>query len=150
MLRNLLSPTGPRIVAWSAVMLVFLVVFGLARLARAEDAQDVRGTRHGCKDVTASGGWDTLTSADLENMQGSAVLASGLYWTELLIKDGSASVYVCEAAGASCGVGTGNKLSVAAGASVVLPMRGLTATSVAIYATAATTVQVCGFFRTVP
>ena len=79
----------------TALVVVFLLAFGLASVARAEDKDDVRGTRHGCKDVTASGGWDTLTSADLESQTGSAALASGLYWTEIMVKDGSAAVYVC-------------------------------------------------------
>ena len=56
----------------AAAVVAFIVAFGLVRLAHAEDSQDVRGTRHGCKDVTASGGWDTLTSADLESQTGSA------------------------------------------------------------------------------
>lgn len=120
------------------------------KMAFAEDAQDIRGNKHGCKDVTATGAWDSITSADLENQSGSTALASGLYWTELLVKSGSATVYVCEAAGTSCGTGTGNKLSVASGAVIVLPLRGLNTTSVAIYATAATTVQVCGYFRANP
>lgn len=120
------------------------------KMALAEDAQDIRGTKHGCKDVTASGGWDSLTSADLESQTGSAALSSGLYWTELMIKSGSATVYVCEAVGTSCGTGTGNKLSVASGAVVVLPLRGINTTSVAVYATAATTLQVCGYFRVSP
>ena len=79
----------------AAAVVAFIVAFGLVRLAHAEDSQDVRGTRHGCKDVTASGGWDTLTSADLESQTGSAALSSGLYWTEIVVKDGSAAVYVC-------------------------------------------------------
>lgn len=134
----------------ATAVVAFIVAFGLVRLAHAEDSQDVRGTRHGCKDVTGTGGWDTLTSADMESQTGSAVLASGLYWTEIMVKDGSAAVYVCETAGASCGAGTGNKMSVATGATLVLPLRGVSPTSVAIYATAATTVQVCGYFRTSP
>jgi len=134
----------------AAAVVAFIVAFGLVRLAHAEDSQDVRGTRHGCKDVTATGGWDTLTSADMESQAGSAVLASGLYWTEIMVKDGSAAVYVCETTGASCGSGTGNKMSVATGATLVLPMRGLSVTSIAVYAAAATTVQVCGYFRTAP
>lgn len=134
----------------AAVVVAFIIAFGLVRLAHAEDSQDVRGTRHGCKDVTASGGWDTLTSADLESQTGSAVLASGLYWTEIMVKSGSAAVYVCETTGASCGSGTANKMSVATGGVLVLPMRGLSVTSIAVYAAAATTVQVCGYFRTAP
>jgi len=134
----------------AVVFVVFALVFFLASLARAEDSQDIRGNYHGCKDVTASGGWDTLTSVDLESQTGSAVLSASLYWTELLIKSGSAAVYVCEAAGASCGTGTGNKLSVASGAALTLPLRGMSVQSVAIYATAATTVQVCGYFRKSP
>jgi hypothetical protein len=39
---------------------------------------------------------------------------------------------------------------VATGATLVLPLRGISPTSVAIYATAATTVQVCGYFRVNP
>ena len=134
----------------SVVFIVFALVFGLTSAARAEDSNDIRGTDHGCKDVTASGGWDTLTSADLESQRGSAVLSASLYWTEILVKGGSAAVYVCEAAGASCGTGTGNKLSVASGAALTLPLRGMSIQSVAIYAAAATTVQVCGYFRKSP
>ena len=147
---ELLANRARRRMLAAVAYVVFAVVFGLASIARAEDSQDIRGTKHGCKDVTASGGWDTLTSADLESQTGSAVLASGLYWTEILVKSGSATVYVCEAAGASCGTGTGNKLSVASGAALTLPLRGLSVTSVAIYATAAATLQVCGYFRTSP
>lgn len=134
----------------AVAFVVFAIVFGLTSIARAEDSQDIRGTDHGCKDVTASGGWDTLTSADLESQRGSAVLSASLYWTELLVKSGSATVYVCETAGASCGSGTANKLSVASGAALTLPLRGMSVQSVAIYATAATTVQVCGYFRKSP
>lgn len=142
-------------VAW-LFMIVFFASFLGAGAARAEDLNDVRGTRHGCVDVTATGGWDTLTSASLENSTGSAVLSASLYWTEVLVKDGSATVYLCLAAAASCGAGTGNKLSVAAGSSITLPLRGITPSgssgvqSIAVYAAAATTVQVCGFFRSAP
>lgn len=127
--------------------LAFLAAFAVAQAARAEDSQDVRGTKHGCVDVTASGGWDTLTSASLENSQGSAVLSSGLYWTEVFVLNGSADVYLCLAAGGSCGAGTANKMKIATGASGSFPLRGLSATSIAVYAAAATTVQVCGYFR---
>ena len=134
----------------AAAVVAFIVAFGLVRLAHAEDSQDVRGTRHGCKDVTATGGWDTLTSADLEDSKGSAVLASNLYFTELLVLNGSAHSHVCLAASASCGSGTANKVKVASGAALMLPMRGLSVQSVSIYATASTTLQVCGYFRTAP
>jgi len=134
----------------AAAVVAFIVAFGLVRLAHAEDSRDVRGTRHGCQDITATGGWDTLTSASLENQQGSAALASGLYWSEILVKGGSATVYVCEAAAASCGSGTTNKASVATGATLMLPLYGLSVTSVAIYAANGTTLQVCGYFRTTP
>ena len=141
----------------AALAAVFLFVScGLTGFARAEDLNDVRGTRHGCVDVTATGGWDTLTSASLENSTGSAALSASLYWTEVLVKDGSATVYLCLAAAASCGAGTGNKLAVAAGSSITLPLRGVAPSgssgvqSIAVYAAAATTVQVCGFFRSAP
>lgn len=134
----------------AAVVVAFIVAFGLARLAHAEDSNDVRGNYHGCKDVTASGGWDSLTSADLESSTGSAVLSSGLYFSEVLVLNGSADVYLCLAAGASCGTGTANKVKVASGAALMLPVRGINPTSIAIYATAATTVQVCGYFRKTP
>ena len=131
----------------AAAIVAFVVAMGLTRLARAEDSMDVRGVAHGCKDVTASGGWDSITSADLESSTGSAVLASGLYYSEVMVLNGSADVYLCLAAGGSCGTGTGNKVKVASGAALMLPLRGINPTSVAIYATAATTLQVCGFFR---
>lgn len=134
----------------AAAVVAFVVALGLARLARAEDANDVRGNFHGCKDVTASGGWDSLTSADLESSTGSAVLSSGLYFSEVLVLNGSADVYLCLAAGGSCGAGTGNKVKVASGAALMLPVRGINPTSIAVYATAATTLQVCGYFRARP
>ena len=143
-----LSPA--RVALWLVLVGAFFAALGIARVAQAEDAQDIRGTKHGCVDHTATGGWDTLTSASLENQQGSAVLAASLYWPEILIKSGSAAVYVCETTAASCGAGTTNKMSVATGATLVLPMRGLSAQSIAVYATAATTVQVCGYFRSSP
>ena len=139
-----------RMCLFGAVAVVFFLAMTLSGLAHAEDSQDIRGTKHGCADVTATGGWDTLTSSNLENQSGSTVLASGLYWTELLVKDGSATVYVCEAAGASCGAGTGGKMSIAGGAALALPLRGLSVTSVAVYAAVGTTLQVCGYFRTSP
>jgi len=135
----------------AAVVLVVLgLVFGLTSLARAEDANDVRGNFHGCKDVTASGGWDSITSADLESSTGGAVLSSGLYFTEVMVLNGSADVYLCLTTGASCGSGTANKVKVASGAALALPLRGVNPTSVAIYATAATTLQVCAYFRRNP
>lgn len=134
----------------AAAVVAFVVAFGLARSARAEDMNDVRGNYHGCKDVTASGGWDSITSADLESSTGSAVLSSGLYFTEVMVLNGSANVYLCLATGASCGSGTANKVKVASGAALALPLRGVNPTSVAIYATAATTLQVCAYFRKSP
>lgn len=134
----------------AAAVVAFIVAFGLMRLAHAEDSQDVRGTRHGCVDVTATGGWDSLTSASLESTASGTSLAASLYWTELLVLNGSADVYVCLTTGASCGTGTGNKLKVASGAALTLPLRGLSTQSVAVYATASTTLQVCGYFRTAP
>lgn len=131
----------------AAAVVAFVTAFGLARLARAEDMYDVRGNYHGCKDVTASGGWDALTSADLESSTGSAVLSSGLYYSEVMVLNGSADAYLCLAPAASCGAGTGNKVKVASGAALVLPLRGVNPTSVSIYATAATTLQVCAYFR---
>ncbi len=132
------------------LLVVLLVLLGLTHLAHAEDAYDVRGTKHGCADLTATGGWDTLTSASLENQQAAAALSASLYWTEVLVKGGSAAVYVCEATGTSCGTGTGNKLSVATAGSLSLPLRGLNTQSIAIYAANGTTVQVCGYFRSAP
>lgn len=134
----------------AAAVVAFIVAFGLVRLARAEDANDVRGNFHGCKDITASGGWDSITSADLESSTGSAVLSSGLYFTEVMVLNGSADVYLCLTTGASCGSGTANKVKVASGAALALPLRGVNPTSVAIYATAATTLQVCAYFRKGP
>ena len=134
----------------SAAVVAFIIAFGLVRLAHAEDSQDVRGTLHGCKDVTASGGWDALTSADLEDSEGSAVLAASLYFTEIMVLNGSAHAHICLAAAASCGTGTANKVKVASGAALVLPLRGLASQAVSIYAAAATTLQVCAYFRKAP
>ena len=134
----------------AAAVVAFVVAFGLARPARAEDKDDVRGNYHGCKDVTASGEWDSITSADLESSTGSAALSSGLYFTEVMVLNGSANVYLCLATGASCGSGTANKVKVASGAALALPLRGVNPTSVAIYATATTTLQICAYFRKSP
>lgn len=142
--------TRARLVAWALIMAVFACAFGVARLARAEDKDDVRGNFHGCADVTATGGWDSLTSASLESSLGSSTLAASLYWTEVLVVNGSADVYLCLTTGASCGTGTAGKLKVASGAALSLPLRGLATRSVAVYATAATTLQVCGYFRVQP
>ena len=92
--------SGARVAAWCAAV-VFAVAFGLVSLARAEDAQDVRGNFHGCVDATVPTSWTELTSASLEDSKGSGALSASLYWTELMIKGGSAAVYVCMA-GASC------------------------------------------------
>ena len=127
-----------------------LIISCAAVPAVAEDMYDIRGTKHGCADVVATGGWDDLTSASLENMQGSAALGASLYWTEVIVKSGSAAVYLCEAAGAGCGANTANKLSVATGASLTIPLRGLVVQTIAVLAAGATTVQVCGFFRASP
>lgn len=147
---ELLANRARRRLLAAVAFVVFAIVFGLTSIARAEDSQDIRGTRHGCTDLTTTGAWDELTSASLEDMRGSSALAASLYWTELFIKGGSATVYVCEAASADCGSNTTNKLSVASGASITLPLRGLSLRTVSIQATASTTVQVCGFFRTAP
>jgi hypothetical protein len=147
---ELLANRARRRMLAAVAFVVFAIVFGLTSIARAEDSQDIRGTRHGCTDLTTTGAWDELTSASLEDMRGSSALAASLYWTELFIKGGSAVVYVCEAAAADCGSNTTNKLSVASGASITLPLRGLSLRTVSIQATASTTVQVCGFFRTAP
>jgi hypothetical protein len=141
--------SGARVAAWSIA--VFLVVsVGLVGLARAEDAQDIRGTAHGCVDATVQTEWTALTSASLENSKGSSVLAGSLYWTEILIKGGSAAVYLCLAGASSCGIGTTNKLSVPAGATLSIPLRGLGVQTISLYGTGITgsAVQVCGYFRT--
>ena len=135
---------------WAAAIVAFIVALGLARIARAEDSQDVRGTRHGCADVTATGGWDSLTSASLESTQSGSALPASLYWTEVLVINGSANVYLCLTTGASCGTGTGRKPRVASGGALSLPLRGLNTQSVAVYAANGTTLQVCGYFRTAP
>ena len=144
-------PGGARLVSrWPlilAALVAFLTAFGVVCVARAEDALDVRGTKHGCADVTATGDWATLTSASLENAAGSSALAASLYWTEVFISGGSADVYLCEAAAASCGVGTGNKQKVPTAGAIALPLRGLGIQSIATYAANGTTFQICGFFR---
>ena len=138
-----------RVAAWCAAV-AFAVAFGLASLARAEDAQDVRGTAHGCADLTVPASWTEYTSASLESSKGSAALAGSLYWTEILVKDGSAAVYVCLAGASSCGSGTTNKLSVPAGATLSIPLRGLGVQTLSLYGTGivGSVVQVCGYFRT--
>ena len=140
--------SGARVAAWCAAV-VFAVAFGLAGLARAEDAQDVRGNYHGCVDTTVPTSWTELTSASLEDSKGSAALSGSLYWTELLIKGGSAAVYVCMTGASSCGSGTTNKLSVDAGATLSIPLRGLLVQTVSLYGTGmvGSAVQVCGYFR---
>lgn len=146
--RSLARTAGVPSLVWAFAVAFLGAFLGGVCAARAEDALDIRGTKHGCQDVTASGGWDTLTSASLENQQGAAALSASLYWTEVVVKGGSAAVYVCEAAAASCGSGTANKMAVATGATLVLPLRGLSVQSIAVYAAIGTTVQVCGYFRT--
>lgn len=133
-------------------LVVFLVAFGLAGLARAEDAQDIRGTHHGCVDTTVPTSWTSLTSASLESSKGSTSLAASLYWTEILIKAPSAAVYLCMATAASCGTGTANKLSVDTGGTLMIPLRGLNLQTVSLYGTGivGSTVQVCGYFRVQP
>lgn len=140
--------SGARVAAWCAVV-AFGVAFGLAQLARAEDAQDVRGKYHGCVDTTVPTSWTELTSASLEDSKGSAALSGSLYWTELLIKGGDAAVYVCLTGASSCGANTTNKLSVASGATLSIPLRGLLVQTVSLYGTgiAGSAVQVCGYFR---
>lgn len=133
-----------------AVLAFIISACGFVSPAAAEDANDVRMTKHGCVDVTASGGWDDLTSASFENQQGSAALSAGLSFTELLVKDGSAAVYVCEAAGAGCGATTANKMKVTSGAALTVPLRGLSVATVSVFAAVSTTVQVCAGFRASP
>jgi hypothetical protein len=124
----------------------------LAGPCRAEDAQDVRGTKSGCLDVTADGNWTSYTSASLEDESGTAALAASLYWTEVAVYNGSASVYVCQTAAASCHAAgdTTNKRVVLTGAAWVLPVRGKGVQTVAIKAANGTTYQLCGYFRTTP
>ena len=138
-------------VAWLSA-LVFLASLLGATVARAEDAHGVVGTRHGCVDFSVTSTGTTYTSASLENMQGSAALAASLYWTEIMVKGGSDPVYLCEAAVASCGADTTNKLVVATGASITLPTRGISVQSIALFGPGlgATTGQLCGFFRVTP
>lgn len=140
--------SGARVAAWCAAV-AFAVAFGLASLARAEDAQDVRGNFHGCYDVTVPTSWTELTSASLEDSKGSGALSASLYWTELMIKGGSAAVYVCMAGASSCGSGTTNKLSVPTSATLAIPMRGLSVQTISLYGTGITgsAIQVCGYFR---
>ena len=83
---------------------------------------------------------------------GSAALAASLHWTELTVKAPSAAVYVCLAGASSCGANTTNKLSVATGATLVLPVTGLSLQTISLYGTGiiGSAVQVCGFFRVHP
>ena len=139
--------SGARVAAWCAVV-AFGVAFGLAQLARAEDAQDVRGKYHGCVDTTVPTSWTELTSASLEDSKGSAALSGSLYWTELLIKGGDAAVYVCLTGASSCGSGTTNKLAVPTSATLAIPMRGLNVQTISLYGTGGgSVIQVCGYFR---
>lgn len=141
--------SGARVAAW-CIAVILMVSAGLVGLARAEDAQDVRGTAHGCADLTVAAEWTALTSASLENSKGSAALSASLYWTEILVKGGTAAVYVCLAGASSCGSGTTNKLSVPAGATLSIPLRGLGVQTLSLYGTGGggSAVQVCGYFRT--
>lgn len=139
--------SGARVAAWCAVV-AFVVAFGLAGLARAEDAQDVRGNYHGCADLTLGPSWTALTSASLEDSKGSAALSGSLYWTELMVKTPSDTVYVCMTGAASCGEDGADKLSVGSGGTLVIPLRGLLVQTVSLYGTSSSpTVQVCGYFR---
>ena len=133
-------------------LVAFLVVFCLAALASAEDAQDIRGTHHGCVDSTIAAEWTAFTSASLESSKTATTLQASLYWTEIMIKAPSAAVYLCLAGTSACGVGTGNKISVAADATLVLPLRGLSVQTLSLYGTGGvgSTVQVCGYFRNTP
>ena len=146
------SPMRRAGVAGALALVVFIVTFGLAGLARAQDSMGVVGTRHGCVDATIAAEWTALTSASLESSTGSAALAASLYWTELTVKAPSAAVYVCLAGASSCGSGTTNKLSVAADATLVLPVTGLSLQTISLYGTGivGSAVQVCGFFRVHP
>lgn len=138
-------------IAGALALVVFIVTFGLAGLARAQDVNGVVGTRHGCVDLTLGVEWTALTSASLESSTGSAVLAGSLYWTEILIKEPSDSVYLCLAAAASCGSGTTNKLKVTSGGTLALPVTGLSLQTISLYGTSGSpTLQVCGFFRVHP
>lgn len=135
------------------LLVAILVLLGLPHLARAEDMHDIRGTKHGCVDFSVTNAaWTTYTSASLENMQGSTALAASLYWTQIQIINGDGPVYVCEAAAASCGADTTNKLEVATAAASIDPARGLSIQSVSLTGAglAATTGQLCGFFRSAP
>ena len=134
------------------LMVMLFLLLGLTHLAHAEDMHDIRMTRHGCQDLVVPAAWTTYTSASFENMQGSAALAGSLYWTELFVKAPDVALYICEAAAASCGADTTNKMSVAAGASLTVPLRGLGIQSLSLYGTGiiGTTVQVCGGFRSAP
>lgn len=141
--------SGARVAAW-CIAVILMVSVGLVGLARAEDAQDIRGTAHGCVDATVPTSWTEYTSESLEDSKGSAALSANLYWTEILIKGGSAAVYLCLAGASSCGSGTTNKLSVPAGATLSIPLRGLDLKTLSLYGTGITgsVVQVCGYFRT--
>lgn len=141
--------SGARAAAW-CIAVILMVSVGLVGLARAEDAQDIRGTAHGCVDTTIQAEWTALTSASLESSKGSAALAGSLYWTEILVKGGTAAVYLCMAGASSCGSGTANKLSVPAGATLSIPLRGLGVQTISLYGTGGggSAVQVCGYFRT--
>ena len=130
--------------------LFFALLMLLPLAAGAEDSNDVRGTKSGCKDFTATGSFVSFTSADLEDAAGSSTLASGLYWTEVTVTGTSATVYVCTAAAASCGADTTNKRAVASGAALTLPMRGLATATVALRAANGTTGHLCGYFRSTP
>jgi hypothetical protein len=139
-------------IAGALALVVFVVTFGLAGLARAQDVNGVVGTRHGCVDATIGTSWTELTSASMESSTGSAALAASLHWTELTVKAPSAAVYVCLAGASSCGANTTNKLSVATGATLVLPVTGLSLQTISLYGTGiiGSAVQVCGFFRVHP
>jgi hypothetical protein len=137
--------------ALALALVVFVVTFGLAGLARAQDVNGVVGTRHGCVDATIGMSWTELTSASLESSTGSAALASGLYWTEILIKEPTDSVYLCLAGASACGANTTNKLKVSSGGTLALPVTGLSLQAISLYGTSGSpTLQVCGFFRVHP
>lgn len=143
---------GAATMAILAAVVFAIMAILTPRAAKAEDANDIRGTAHGCVDATIPTAWTSLASTGLENSKTGTALGSGLYWTEILIKDVSATVYVCLDTAASCGTGTTNKLSVPASGTIMLPLRGINTKTISLYGTGivGSTVQVCGYFRSVP
>lgn len=132
------------------LFLALLLLFTAVPQAVADDAVDAKGTRLGCKDVTATGEWDAVASSDLVDAASATALPANLYWTLVEILNGSAAVHVCTTGASSCGSDGTSKPVVQAGAYRSISTRALATKTISVLAAEGTTVQVCGYVRVVP